>query len=693
MATDEQDVYITGSSLADWSTEATQAQISGSLKQIQADGNSMIRILTHIANGTKISAKELKQAKDSVQAGNRSQVVNNKKEQTRDNRVINSQQKIANTGLATLSALTGLRSDVLDVERRTKKRDEYFNALQKQGFTDEAAGKGADRKIQMDLYRRLGDVLGGFAIATAGIAEAATGGISQGFNERFSMVAEMRQAGLLGNMDKVEAGFIEMSKIITATNFSFGEASEFTKEFARAVGVMGVKAALNFSNSIADETGSDFMRKYALEFGQVANIAGEYIDTLRIGGQLSSISDRDMRTGMDDFMSNVEMTSNVLKISMEEAAAIMKKAVAPTDVALLSMLPEEQRKAIEAGFQSVNAQGNPMSETLAKRLAAGSRGAFLQTAEYQEMAQTAPGREVLNFVEQMANTLETGSNEDFQSALAQGFPELATSLIEMTRGTGVGVQLLNDPQLAGMVGSIIEAAQNYGGDRGADTGTSTGTQNEGEKEMISRMIQVREALVLSESALNGHMEDFIDNMREITESQRELAIETAKMLSTMTPVTDTLTGMSTFFATLKNTAFSKILSVATLGEVPEHVQAIIDKQNKTSAESGASPMSVTEFGSKSAGIDSRIDERMYNFQKTMDDIRESKGLNRADKLLEIEKLYEAFKLQADTTQAIIVRNNEAISNKEGLTETWEQNYLDIQNFAQSLDDFVAELRK
>jgi hypothetical protein len=688
MATDEQNVYITGSSLADWSTEATQAQIAGSLKQIQADGNAMIRMLTHIANGTKISAKELKQAKDSVKTGNRIEAVNNKKEQTRDNRVINSQQKIASTGLATLSAMTGLRSDIVDVERKQKKRDEYFHSLQKQGFTDEAAGKGADRKIQMDLYRRLGDVIGGFTIATAGIAEAASSGLRQGFNERFAMVAEMRQAGLLGNMSDVEAGFIEMSQVISATNFSFGEASEFTKEFARAVGVMGVKAALDFSNSIADESGSDFMRKYALEFGQVANIAGEYIDSLRIGGQLSTMSDKDMRSGMNDFMSNVEMTSNVLKISMEEAAALMKKAVGPTDVALLAMLPEEQRKAIEAGFQSVNAQGNPMSETLAKRLAAGSRGAFLQTAEYQEMAQTAPGREVLNFVEQMANTLETGSNEDFQSALAQGFPELATSLIEMTRGTGVGVQLLNDPQLAGMVGSIIEASQNYGA---AADGTTKGTQNDAEKEMTSRMIQVREALILSEAALNLHMESFIDNMRTITESQRELAVETAKMLSTMVPVTDTLSGISTFYQTLQNTAFTKLAEMITIGEVDPTIQAIIDAQNLTSELNGTTLPSVVEFGSRSDGLNSSIDTRMDAFKNTMKEIKDS-DFSPSDKLKELEKLYSAFKLQAETTQALIVRNNDAITDDKTLTKTWTENYQDIQRFAQSLDDFVKELK-
>jgi len=366
----------------------------------------------------------------------------------------------------------------------------------------------------------------------------------------------------------------------------------------------------------------------------------------------------------------------------------MKKAIGPTDVALLAMLPEEQRKAIEAGFQSVNAQGNPMSETLAKRLAAGSRGAFLQTAEYQEMAQTAPGREVLNFVEQMANTLETGSNEDFQSALAQGFPELATSLIEMTRGTGVGVQLLNDPQLAGMVGSIIEASQNYGA---AADGTTKGTQNDAEKEMTSRMIQVREALILSEAALNIHMESFIDNMRTITESQRELAVETAKMLSTMVPVTDTLSGISTFYQTLQNTAFTKLAEMITIGEVDPTIQAIIDAQNLTSELNGTTLPSVVEFGSRSDGLNSSIDTRMDAFKTTMKEIKDS-DFSDSDKLKELEKLYSAFKLQAETTQALIVRNNDAITDDKNLTKTWTENYQDIQRFAQSLDDFVKELK-
>ncbi len=68
-------------------------------------------------------------------------------------------------------------------------------------------------------------------------------------------------------------------------------------------------------------------------------------------------------------MTNVEMTSNILKISMEDAAEAMKNSLKADDVALLSTLPAEQRKAIENGFLSMgaNAQDNPMAETLAAR--------------------------------------------------------------------------------------------------------------------------------------------------------------------------------------------------------------------------------------------------------------------------------------------------------------------------------------
>jgi hypothetical protein len=397
------------------------------------------------------------------------------------------------------------------------------------------------------------------------------------------------------------------------------------------------------------------------------------------------MSDKDMRSGMNDFMSNVEMTSNVLKISMEEAAALMKKAVAPTDVALLAMLPEEQRKAIEAGFQSVNAQGNPMSETLAKRLAAGSRGAFLQTAEYQEMAQTAPGREVLNFVEQMANTLETGSNEDFQSALAQGFPELATSLIEMTRGTGVGVQLLNDPQLAGMVGSIIEASQNYGGDRGADAGTTAGARQDAEGTLIQQQIQIREALVLSEAAMNTHMENFIDDMMDINVAQLQLAREVAITLETMSGITGITNEVRTFLTTLKDKSLSAILSTLP-GEASPELQALLD------AQSGYTSQILSDSGSRE--LDSDFDKKMIGFTERLESIKEDyedENIGKNERDAQIKELLISFQMQSKLTEAMLIANKEAITAGSEKESTWEENVKNIAKFAGELNKFTKKM--
>jgi hypothetical protein len=424
--------------------------------------------------------------------------------------------------------------------------------------------------MQMDLFKRISEKTGILMAAAKGVVDLATGAVQQGFAERFAMVAEMRQAGLLAGMSGAEAGFIEMSKTISNANFTFGEATEFTKRFAQAVGVNGVKSALTFANTVASSTvknGMGYMEKYALEFGQVSTIAGEYIDTLRIGGQLRGMDDRSMRAGMEDFMSNVEMTSNVLKISMEEAANLMQKALGPDSVALLATLPKEQREAIEEGFLSVNAQGNPMAETLAKRLAAGSRAAFQQTAEWQEMAGTAPGREVLKFVEEMALKLQTGDTKSFQSGLAEGFPELADRLIELSSRGGVRVQLLNDPQLASMIGQIITAAQTYGD---ADKGTKGGADQPAEKAMMANLIQLREAAVLNESAINNHMKTFTKILQDLVKIHRNIARSTALMIEDYTGVIHTFTKLSKWWEGAKGWGLVKLMDFMTSEDLSKH---------------------------------------------------------------------------------------------------------------------------
>ena len=674
MATDEQNVYITGHGLREWSTEATQKIIEGSLKQIMADNNALLRYTAAMASGDKNANKILSQAVTSIRENTKNDVKGDKKEQVQGNRIVNSQQKIASTSLASLSAVTGLGSTILDVERREKKRDDTYNSLISQNFSEDAANKGADRKMQMDLYKSLTLKMTAFGLGVKSLADMFAGAAEQGFAERFAMVAEMRQAGLLSGMEGAEAGFIQMSKTISDTNFTFGEATEFTKQFSKAVGVTGVKSALTFANTVARDgaDGMGYMKKYALQFGQVSTIAGEYLDTLRISGQLRGMDDGKMRSGMSDFMSNVEMTSNVLKISMEDAADLMKKAFGPADVALLATLPAEQRDAIKEGFLAMGAQGNPMAETLAKRLAAGSRGAFLQTAEYQEMAGTAPGREVLNFVEQMAGQLENGDTESFQSALAQGFPELADRLVQMSAQGGVRVQLLSDPQLASMVGQIIEAAQTYGN---AAKGTQMGTQQPGEQANIKQQIQIREALNLSETAMNLHMEAFIENVNEVSEANRKLANEMARVLGSYTGAVGIIADASTWIDILGKTIITTGADWLTKNQnLNEVVEGRINDQN-----AGGTPI---EFDPSK--IDKTIDNNLAYMETRFSKMQ---GMNSDDAKLEAKILSGELR-DAIVMLKSVVESNIIAKKDEG---TWQENKKLLVEYAEKLDKFTTEL--
>ena len=242
---EQQDVYITGNALADWSTEATQTQIHGSLKQIQADGNAMIRFLHHIANGTKVSAKELKNATAEIQKNTNTEAKGNQREKITDNKIVNSQQKIQGGIFSSISALTGIGDSIMDAERKRKKQADITNALLKADYSQEDAERGAARKMQMDHWTNLKTKMGALALAAKSLTDMFKGAAEQGFAERYAMVAEMRQAGLLARMTDTEAGFISLSHTISAANFTFGEATQFTKQFAKTVGVLGVKSALS----------------------------------------------------------------------------------------------------------------------------------------------------------------------------------------------------------------------------------------------------------------------------------------------------------------------------------------------------------------------------------------------------------------------------------------------------------------
>ena len=236
----------------------------------------------------------------------------------------------------------------------------------------------------------------------AGIYSAVTVTTAQtigGATERFNMAQEMRQSGILAGMDAAGAGLIGLSKTISRSNFTFGEAADFTRQFSQAVGVRGVQASMQFANTLAKsgEGNSDMMQRFGMEFSEVAEIAGTYMESVRAIGQLDKLSDNQMRMGMDNFMDTVVSTSNVMKINLQDAANMIADTLKQDRFASqLALMEPEMRKNVEAMVGSFGGQGSVFGEGPCNwRMAAGSTQDFLQTDVAQQLQGDVIGQQLL----------------------------------------------------------------------------------------------------------------------------------------------------------------------------------------------------------------------------------------------------------------------------------------------------------
>jgi hypothetical protein len=286
--------------------------------------------------------------------------------------------------------------------------------------------------------------------------------------------------------------------------------------------------------------GAGLMERFSMDFGQVANMSGQYLESLRSAGQLRGKTDSQLTSGMESFMSNVQMTANVLKVSMEEAAELMQKSLSPDQAGLLATLPEEQRKAVMEGMKSMGAQGGPMQEALAARLASGSSQAFLQSDEYQNLSGSGMGLEVIKFVNEAAAKLETGGNAQFQDFMAVEFPKFSEELTAYASQAGVQIQLVADKHMAAILGAVRSAAQTQ---IDANKGISGGDAND--KVATAAREQIHEATVLAEKSMSTLMPAFTENLKDLTEVNRAFARQAALTLTAYGGAISTLVDLAT----------------------------------------------------------------------------------------------------------------------------------------------------
>lgn len=553
-----EDVYISGlgPGVPQWSNEATQLQVlnalnSGFNSNVQVN-RQIIATLSNIykdgaTSSSKLSdvLKNSKETESAIKSGNNLNSSENKK-----------QTGILATLINLFSESNRTAKQQLDITKRIESYEKQGLATSEatlraslEAVTPQSSGSGnlsmSERFAQSnDKVKNLKSEDKGFVEAAdeivgaliAGIYSAVTVTTAQtigGATERFNMAQEMRQSGILAGMDAAGAGLIGLSKTISRSNFTFGEAADFTRQFSQAVGVRGVQASMQFANTLAKsgEGNSDMMQRFGMEFSEVAEIAGTYMESVRAIGQLDKLSDNQMRMGMDNFMDTVVSTSNVMKINLQDAANMIADTLKQDRFASqLALMEPEMRKNVEAMVGSFGGQGSVFGEGLATAMAAGSTQDFLQTDVAQQLQGDVIGQQLLPLITQMADTARTQGPDAANALYASMGPQFEAILAFI--GDNKALVNMNEGMAQTIAAEMATAMQTIGD---ANKGR---VQLADEDKEVNRLFEVQRfdkltseantTLVLQSTNLSSSLKQLVDASLILTRELAELGATTAK---------------------------------------------------------------------------------------------------------------------------------------------------------------------
>ena len=407
----------------------------------------------------------------------------------------------------------------------------------------------ADKALPVQMKDHIGKLgKAGAAILTA--SEGINGFLQQGFEDRFNLANEIRQSGLMAGFDATTAGLQNMSEMITATGFTFGDAAAFVDKFSFAVGQVGVEKALKFANAMALEPfddGVNMMQRFGLNFTETVGMAGTYLDTLRNANLLGKMNEEQMRNGMEDFMEGVQSTSNTLKVSLTEAAEIIKSRLEDKQVtSLLAMMDPEKADRTRTALANMGNIGEDsmFGQALIARLTAGSRDRFEARSPEAQALRDLPGGiglEMLPMIEQFASLVEnTDANAgDFQTVVAGLGGQFQELMGGLRNREDIIALVQTSPELQALFDSMLKQMSTA---EDADAGTVGG--NQGQSEMDKLVIQsedlARKSTVAIENLVNAQTETSANNLRRLNSTNEDLIVSTIKLGENTAALTSTV---------------------------------------------------------------------------------------------------------------------------------------------------------
>jgi hypothetical protein len=585
----ENDVFIEGGNWPAWATEDTQNQILNALLAAGVSGlkkGDLQKLIEAIGKGDKDVSQILKDIKveDKDNTKKLSDILkdtndrvtklreSNEKEGTERDRDASQLQK-------SMENFSALMSNISDGLNNREIDEAALRAEMSASFKD------AEGKVTSGIIDTL--------IALTAMANAANQFAIQLGEDRFNLVNEIRQSGLASTLNTLDGSLIGFSEMVNRSSFTLGQAAKFTEQFSRSVGGAGIQRSLEFVQEMAYEMsnsgieGADMMRRFGLEFGGVAEVAGNYLDTVRQLGMLDRMNNQQLRSGMEDFMDTVTVTSNVLKIGITEAAEMIANTLNQRDdlTVMLAGLPDELRNRVTNIVSAMGAQGTQFGESIAMALSSTSFDEFLTTEQGQSLAGSNLGQEFIPLLRSVTDQIRGGAD---QGDVLASMEEPLRAIVDRFGESGFRALIAQnqDPLIRALGADFVRILDTIGD---ADDGNAADTRVTGREdsaEFIRLMNNRQQAQLTREDIETGLAKvfDYADNLEELNTANANLIAEINENVRPAIEAlpTDTLFDATTFIdTTVKDTL---TLFVDVVGEITGFLSDEFDRLSQRQEE-------------------------------------------------------------------------------------------------------------
>lgn len=532
-----EDVYIQGfgdKGIPDFATEATLRSLVGAMHTLGVKGlkpEHIEKLVDAISNGDSRSIAALLKLVKSSQDTEKTQksvadVMNKQKEEIKKLREQNAkgdtqEKRDAKDMKESMEAFGGVMKEI---QNGLKTGELGFGEAIKEG---ESALSKALGTLEMAPFGKLAKGIGAAATAVYGAAAGMNAFAIQAGEDRFNLANEIRQSGLATSLSTAQSGLVNFSEMVNRSSFTLGQAAEFANKFSAAVGDAGIERSLALVEDMAygGAEGADMMRRFGLEFGGVANVAGQYLETVRNLGMLDRMNNQQLRGGMEEFMETVTVTSNVMKVNIQDAAEMIANTLNQRDdlTAMLATLPADMRTQVTSVVGAMGAQGTVVEEALAQFLASGSMADFMTTQTGQDLAGSQFGQQLLPLIESMGTQIQSGG--DLGQIIANSETALQ-SILNSAQGSGNRQLLIQGADELGQR-LVAQISRNIGRVGDANAGNRADTRAEGledDRAMVDRNMVQQEYELAMENVTNAIVKaaDFGSNLDYLNQQNLKL---------------------------------------------------------------------------------------------------------------------------------------------------------------------------